>query len=383
MDPTKDRSQSVNEVTRRRFMWDSALGAAGVAAGLTAYAAQDKATQEAIRKTRSYNPDMEYRQMGNTGVWASAVCLGGHWKRIDKMIPGIFKGRGWLSADIDDPDFRKNRHDVVSRCIEHGINYIDACTYKEIQTYSRALEGRRESMYLGFSWYEQEARREDRRTADRLIQTLDEAMNVCKQDYVDLWRITCLANPRQVENGNKLPAHTMAESEEIAKALDKAKQDGKARFTGVSSHDRDWLALMIKEFPDQMDAVVTPYTAKSKKLPEDSIFDAALKHDCGIFGIKPFAGNSLFKGNSAPGNPHAEEDDKLARLAVRYILGNPALTAPIPGMINTHQVDNMAKAVKERWDLDLAEARELEEAMETAWNNLPDDYQWLKNWEYV
>ena len=52
-------------------------------------------------------------------------------------------------------------------------------------------------------------------------------------------------------------------------------------------------------------------------------------------------------------------------------------------MINTHQVDNVAKAVQEHRKLDVAEAKELREAMDEAWAKLPDDYQWLKEWEYV
>ena len=103
----------------------------------------------------------------------------------------------------------------------------------------------------------------------------------------------------------------------------------------------------------------------------------------GVFGIKPFVGTSLFKGDSSPESPTAEEDDRLARNAIREILHRSVITAPIPGMINTHQVDNMARAVKERRELDVAEARELEEAMDRAWANLPAHYQWLKNWEYV
>ena len=106
------------------------------------------------------------------------------------------------------------------------------------------------------------------------------------------------------------------------------------------------------------------------------------QHGTGWFGIKPFAGTSLFKGNSSPDSPTREEDDKLARMAIRYILCNPAITAPIPGMINPHQVDNVVKAVQEP-ALDETEARELDTAMNEAWARLPDDYQWLKNWEYV
>jgi hypothetical protein len=107
------------------------------------------------------------------------------------------------------------------------------------------------------------------------------------------------------------------------------------------------------------------------------------KHDVGWFGIKPFASNSLFQGDSRPGNPHAEEDNRMARLAIRSILCNPAITAPIPGLITEEQVDNMALAIKERRELDQGEQAQLDQAMERAWANLPSNYQWLKDWEYV
>ena len=100
-------------------------------------------------------------------------------------------------------------------------------------------------------------------------------------------------------------------------------------------------------------------------------------------GIKPFASNSLFRGTSAPDDPNAEGDNRRARLAIRYILCNPAITAPIPGLISPAQVDNMAKAITERRDLDMGERAELEQAVEEMWARLPADYQWLKKWKYV
>jgi hypothetical protein len=39
--------------------------------------------------------------------------------------------------------------------------------------------------------------------------------------------------------------------------------------------------------------------------------------------------------------------------------------------------------MSERRQLDLQEEAELENAAGQAWANLPADYQWLKNWEYV
>jgi len=364
------------DITRRDFLTDSAAVTAGLAAGFATagYAVAGSADEAAIRRTRSYNGDMEYRRLGKTGLWVSAVCLGGHWKRMDTVVPGVFRGKGWLQADLNSDGFRKNRRDVVSRCIEHGINYIDSCTWEECYAYSEALRGRRDEMFLGFSWYQEEMRNKRFRTAGRLLKTLDKGMQLCRLEYVDVWRITMDAESSR---------HTNEEVDEMMKALEKARQMGKVRFTGISSHDRPHIKCMIESYPEVLQVAVTPYTAKSKVLPADSVFEAAKKYDVGIFGIKPFAGNSLFQGDSSPGNPHAAEDDRLARLALRYILCNPAITAPIPGMVNTHQVDNAAKAVLERRQLDKAEPRQLEQAMDRAWANLPYHYRWLKDWEYV
>ena len=68
---------------------------------------------------------------------------------------------------------------------------------------------------------------------------------------------------------------------------------------------------------------------------------------------------------------------------LRYILGNPAITAPIPGLVNLHQVNNAALAVKERRELDLKERAELERAGRRMWANLRPGYGWLRQWEYV
>ncbi|MCJ7675130.1 MAG: aldo/keto reductase, partial [Sedimentisphaerales bacterium] len=312
--------------------------------------------------------------LGKTGLWVSAVCLGGHWKRVDVMVPKAFEGGDWLSAGLDNPDFKKNRYDVVTRCIESGINYIDACTSEEVLTYAEALRGRRDAMYLGCSWYQEEMRNGSFRTTKSLLGTLDKALEQAKLEYVDLWRITMHEQSGQ---------HTKAEVDEMMKALDTARKQGKARFTGFSSHDRPHIKWMIETYPEVVDVIVTPYTAKTKVRPTDSLFDTLNQHKVGSFGIKPFSSNSLFKGDSSPGNPNAEADDRLARMAIRYILATDAVTAPIPGLISTAQVDNMVKAVKERRELDSAEAKELEKAMDEAWAKLPADYQWLKDWEYV
>lgn len=373
MDPKQEKASRADGLSRRELMRTGAVAAAGLAAGLGTTGCKTIETAKNAEKTRSYNPEMKYRPLGKTGLMISAVCLGGHWKRVNKVVPGIFEGDSWLSADLDSDSFKKNRRDVVTRCIERGINYIDACTMEEVLAYSEALRGRRDAMYLGFSWYQEEMRNEQYRTTEALLGTLDKGMRQAKLDYVDLWRITMHEQSGQ---------HTETEVDEMMGALEKARKQGKCRLTGLSSHDRPHIKSIIETYPEVVQVIVTPYTAKSKVLPTDSVFEAITRHGVGFFGIKPFAGTSLFKGDSSPDSPTRDQDDRLARMAIRYILCNPAITAPIPGVINAQQVDNVAKAVHEP-DLDETEAKELSTAMDEAWARLPQNYQWLKNWEYV
>jgi len=364
-----------DRLTRRQFVRNSAAAAAGLTAGAAAQivrAGNPDGTDTA--KILNYNPDMEYRRCGRTGLMVSAVCLGGHWKRVDRMIGGE-DVPGWMTMKIGREAFQKNRHDVVTRCIERGINYVDACCREEILAYAQALRGRRDKMYFGYSWHIWESRFPEWRSAKRLRKGLEDGMKEAGLDYVDLWRISLLTESSRHQEGDL---------QEAAAALDWAKKSGMARFVGISSHDRPHIKHMVETYPDQMEVILTPYTAKTKMVADESGLWAALKkHDVGWFGIKPFASNSIFQGDSSPGSPHAEEDNRLARLTIRYILCNEAITAPIPGMISQQQVDNVCLAVKERRELDLEEKAELKRATDRGWANLPDSYQWLKDWEYV
>jgi len=389
--------RKTDSITRRQFMRDTTLAAAGLALGLGAVAGQTAKPDETscktaavgglIKATRSYNPNMEYRRLGKTSLWVSAVCLGGHWKK--------------LPYSFGTDDFKKNRRDVVSACIDHGINYVDACTGSEVLAYADALRGRRDKMYLGYSYYEHEMRKKDWQATKKLLEGLDELMGRAKLDYVDLWRITCYWQ----QNTN----HTIEHEHAIVEALEKARKAGKVRFTGISTHKHDWAIRMMQTYPNHIQAVVVPYTAGSKQaharvdrsddqsgwkaVPDAdatydksmvSVIEAVKKNDVGWFGIKPFASGSIFKSRGEVRPATKEVDDERARLTLRYVLCNDALTAPIPGMITVDQVKNAALALTERRKFDIAEAQRFEQAVGEMWASLPPNYQWLKKeWEYV
>ncbi len=332
-----------NKVTRRRFMQDSAIKAAGVAVGLGALGQNTGAATVNTSKILNYNQNMEYRRQGKTNLMVSAVCLGGHSRSK-----------------------QAERHEIVSRAIDLGINYIDACSRGEVIRDSKALKGRRDKMYLALSHCGKEVRQDEYRTTKKLMEVLDGLLLESNQEYTDLWRITCY------EPGGR---HSFNTSCEVVGALEKAKKQGKARFIGFSSHDRRWIKFMIEYFP-QIDCVCFPFTTMSKRAPKDSVFEALKKQDVGAFGIKPFAAGSLFSRGDKT------ERNKRARLAIRYIL-NTNTVIPIPGLNSIEYVDNVAKAVMQRRQLDIKEKAELDNVNKQALAALPHNYQWLKNWQYV
>jgi len=400
-------------VTRRDFVKAGALGAAGAAMGLTptytVYAGNR--TNQKTAGILNDNEQMEYRRGGKTNLMFSAVCLGGHWKRVDVTLPAAFQVKGgWNTVSFDNAAFHKNRYDVVTRCIERGINYVDACTIGECIAYAHALKGRRDKMYLGFSNYVREPqvvlnpatlKKEPPKPPGWLLRSMkeefDESLKMMETDYVDIWRISC---------GAVTGHFTDMQMDELCEALAWAKKSGRARWTGVSSHDRVHLKKWIQRNPKELEVIVTPYTAKTRmagaKIDQveegqpsantvvdknlswkDSLWHMIQECDVAWFGIKPFASTSLFKGDSSPDSPHNKEDSKLARLTIRAILSNPAITAPIPGLISPEQVDNVALAVLQRRELDAKEQAELETGLRRALANLPPHYHWLRDWDCV
>jgi predicted aldo/keto reductase-like oxidoreductase len=352
-------------MTRRTFIQASATAVAAAWGGNFIARAAD---EPAVRRTPSYNPEMEYRRLGATGLWVSAICLGGHWKRVNEVTGRNIPGVGLPKVAADAAVLFKNRHDVVTRCLEVGINYVDACTADEVVAYGKALQGRRDKMYMSFDMWPECPRSAKYCKAEELLKVLETGMKAAKIDYVDVWRLVC-STPGK---------HSEADEQEFLKAFAKAKQDGKVRFTGASSHGRPWLKRLAETYPQHFQVLLFPYTSNTKELPEDSLFEAVRKHDIGTFGIKPFAGGSLFTGAKTP-----QECSERARLTIRYILGNPAITAPIPGLACVAEVDNMVEALKERRRLTQTEMREMDRINLQMWAALPEKYQWLRDWEYV
>jgi predicted aldo/keto reductase-like oxidoreductase len=316
--------------------------------------------------TLNYNPAMRYRKLGKTDLWISELSFGGHWRTREGE-------RYWGSFPNDKvpADVQRNREDVFGRAIDLGLNYLDITTPAEATAYGNAMKGLGQRMYVGYSDYILCIRDPNRRTVDAMMFEIDEGLKRLQIDCLDIWR------PQADMGGN----HTDDEINRVVETFHKAKDQGKVKHLGISSHSRDFTIRLMTGFPD-FEMFIFPYTFGSEMDPEHSVFPMVRERNCGLVCIKPFAGGSLFRlerrqlGDKFDGN-------EVATRALRKILSNEYLTASIPGQTTIEELENNVSVRKMPKQLTEAEHASLREIARETMASLPADYQWLRQWEYV
>jgi len=380
-----------DRLSRRDFMRNTSLAAAGTVAG--ALAANTRADVQPVHTSKilNFHPKMTYRRLGKTGLMLSEVSLGGHWKNRNA-------GRYWDSfANEQVPDdVAKNRTDVISASIDSGINYLDITTAAECLCYGVALKGRRENMYIGADIHNLGPRKVNFCNVKDQTRNVDTCLRFLQTDYLDIWR------PQAKMNG----ANTDPEIESLIETFEKLHKAGKVRHLGMSSHSRPWFEHIIEKYP-QFEMFIFPCSSKTKEKGEppvagnveevnpgygsdqtQSIFKKLVKYDVGLVTIKPYFGGNLFESCGKVKFPvmgvGSKTENDAARLTLQCILANPAVTAAIPGLSTVYEVENAARASYTRpLGISAADKQWLEEITDHQWANLPEDYAWLRDWEYV
>jgi len=385
---------SARRFSRRKLLVGTSKVVVVAAAGgeAVAQAAQAVTTQPSAGRILNYHPKMKYRKLGKTGLMLSEISLGGHWRRRDG-------GRVWSSFAKDEvpEDVARNRIEVVSHAIDAGMNYVEAITAAECLAYGIALKGRREKMYVGADDHRLGPREFENCTVPGLTRNVEECLRRLQTDYLDIWRVQARMDGTNTDDHVKVMIETAA----------RLRQAGKIRHFGISSHNRDWLKHVVETYPE-VEMIVFPVTARTKRAGAPitrnnveeilgwdregnalttSIFDALRKHNVGLVTIKPFAGGQVFK--TAKQFPvlgvGLKEENDLARLSLQCILTLfDEITCVVPGLTTVYEVDNAARVSYMR-DVAMtpAERNWLEEVTRERMAALPQDYQWLRDWEVI
>lgn len=169
--------------------------------------------------------------------------------------------------------------------------------------------------------------------APGMARAIDASLKALRTDYIDLY---------QLHNPTTAPALQKAVSPGGAlAALHEAKQAGKVRHIGITSHSPDLLKRVAREMPDAFETVQVPFNFVGDESGLE-ILPLALEADMGFIAMKPMGGGALDRPD----------------LALRYVLEFDGVVA-IPGMSSVGELEQNLALAEERRPLDEAEKRVL------------------------
>ncbi|HEX8824369.1 MAG TPA: aldo/keto reductase [Archangium sp.] len=125
------------------------------------------------------------------------------------------------------------------------------------------------------------------------------------------------------------------------------KTAGRIRYLGITHYQRgafDELEKLIRE--ESLDFVQLPYSIALRDA-EQRLLPAAAEHGTAVLVMRPFESGDLFrrvKGKSLP--PWAADFDctSWAGFFLKYILGHPAVTCPIPATSKPRHLEDNLRA---------------------------------------
>ncbi len=243
---------------------------------------------------------LDYRVLGNTGLKVTTVGFG-------CMI-------------TSDPS-------VIERAADLGINYFDTARGYQHGNNERmvgaALAGKRKQLVLSTK-----SAAGDKAS---LLKELDTSLGELKTDYVDIWYLHSKDKPEDIRDD-------MIEAQLIAK------QQGKIRFAGMSTHalknQLEWTARK-KAF----DVVLTVYNFAMDAGMDEAIATVA-KTGTGVVAMKVMAGGFRSVRPSDPLYEKLHRDGAMLA-ALKWVLGKPHISTTIPSMTDMDQLDENLRAMAE------------------------------------
>jgi uncharacterized protein len=272
--------------SRREFL---KAGIAMPAAGLIS-----SRSLEALSQTP---PEVMYRMLGSTGLKVSAIGYG-------------------LGYDPEP--------DIVSRCIDLGINYFDtAPNYANGESeriLGASIKGKRDHVVI--------STKADTKTKADILKEMDASLRNIGTDHVDVY----LLHAR--DTAERVP-------DEALEALEIVKKQGKTRAIGISCHDPNNMADHVIRW--KLDLMQSTYSYAIGA----PFRDAAIKkvHDAGIgvIAMKVIIGLTTAPRDRSQKPKLKAEETPVA--ALRWVLRNPAIDTTVPHHGSIKEVEMNVRAM--------------------------------------
>jgi predicted aldo/keto reductase-like oxidoreductase len=214
---------------------------------------------------------------------------------------------------------------VVRYCFDQGITFFDtanmyATSEEKIGT---ALKTVRDKVTIATKT----AQRDARGAADHI----DHSLRLLKTDWIDIYQLHNVSNEEALEQ--------VLAPKGAYQALRRARDAGKIRFIGISSHS----------IPTAMQALKTglfqtlqfPFNFIEND-PDNELFPFALQHNVGIIGMKPLGGGLL----------------ESAKLCFGFLQQHPDIV-PIPGIRAKKEADEIIALYRHPQPLSRSDLKEM------------------------
>jgi aryl-alcohol dehydrogenase-like predicted oxidoreductase len=261
------------------------------------------------------------RPLGRTGQTVTLLGLGGE---------GILRTYGR----------EREAQAVILAALESGITYFESArAYSDSEVYlGRGLKGHREKIFL--------TSKSHGRTRAEAQTHLNETLSHLQTDYLDLWQV------HDVRTDADLEALTAPQG--ALEVFRRAKEEGKARFIGVTGHhDPEVLAQALDLY--DFDTVLLPVNPAEPHYQSFLPLAAtALDRGLGVIGMKVLGRGLLPQLGTQP--------EVLVPELVAYALSQ-AVSLVVIGADSVGQVQALAQAARTFEPMDSDSQRQLEDAV--------------------
>ena len=216
---------------------------------------------------------------------------------------------------------------VIERAADVGINYFDTSRGYQHGNNERlvatGLKGTRQRIYL--------SSKTDGKTKETALQELDTSLSELGTDHLDIWYLHLKNSP------SDLP-------DELFEAQQIARQQGKIRYAGVSTHNsKDMVPFLVQK--GATDVVLATFNFTMDKAFSDAMAQASAA-GLGVVAMKVMAGGFRRVKPDDPNGAKLKRDGAMLA-ALKWVLKDTHVNTTIPGMTDMDQLDENLKAMTE------------------------------------